>query len=382
MKSNQSVDRQAVVPIREGYHTASPYLIVTDAAKALEYYAKAFNAEVIRKMATPDGKIMHAEFRVGDSIVMLADEFPSHDAFAPNHFGGSPTFVVLCVDNVDAWFTRAVSAGATVLRLVEDQFTGDRSGTIRDPFGHRWTITTHTEDVSEQDLMLRFNRMMGTAPLSQTSASATGASMPIRDSSVRKAAWILGAIAALEGGWVLMNLNALGWRFLWYLGFAPGRSGNLAGWVAAAVTVLIYVGLALRLPSVRKNLFRPSSLKVLALLVAVSAGILEEVMFRRWTMNFLQEHGYGILSQVLGSGVVFGLLHAVWGLFGGNFRAAAGAMVATGLLGVMLAVVFILAGRSLAPCVAGHFFINSLIEPGIMLAALRGEMSRRSAPSK
>jgi uncharacterized glyoxalase superfamily protein PhnB len=352
-------------------------LIVTDAGQALEFYTRAFGAAVTRRLTMPGGKIMHAEFRIGDSILMLADEFPSHEAFAPGHFGGSPVSVVLCVENVDARVGQAVAAGATVLRPVEDQFSGDRSGTILDPFGHKWTLTTHIEDVPEEDLMRRFAQMMGTVSLGDAAEKSGPGGAPSADTSVRKAAWILGAIAALEGGWVLMNIHALGWRLVGSLGFAPGRSGPALGWIAAFLTIVIFVTLALRLPSVRANLLRFSFLKVLALLVAISAGILEEVMFRRWTMNFLQEQGYGLALQVLGSGLIFGLLHAVWGLFGGNLRAAAGATVATGLLGIMLALVFIAAGRSLAPCVTAHFVINALIEPGIMLAAVRGEMGRQ-----
>jgi len=192
--------------------------------------------------------------------------------------------------------------------------------------------------------------------------------------SERKSGIILAIITVLEAGWVLMNLQASGWRFIRYLGFAPGMSGNLAGWIAAVVVTAIFVAFALRLPSVRENLFRPSSLKLLAIALAIFAGILEEVMFRRWTMNWLMAQGQGAVVQVLGAGVLFGAIHGVWGLMGKSFRAAIGAAVATGFLGVMLAVVFLLAGRSLAPCIVAHFLINLLIEPGLVLAATRGEM--------
>jgi membrane protease YdiL (CAAX protease family) len=190
----------------------------------------------------------------------------------------------------------------------------------------------------------------------------------------RKSGWILGIIVVIEAAWVLMNLDVSGWRFIRYLGFAPGMTGNLVGWIAAVLTTIIFVGLALRLPSVRENLFRPSFLKLLAIVLAIVAGILEEVMFRRWTMNWLMGHGYGAVIQVLGAGLLFGVLHGVWGLMGKSFRAAIGATVATGFLGVMLAVVFLLAGRSLAPCIVAHFLINLLIEPGLVLSATRGEM--------
>jgi hypothetical protein len=194
------------------------------------------------------------------------------------------------------------------------------------------------------------------------------------DSSVRKSALILAAIAAIEGAWVIMNFYVSGTRFVAYLGFASGKSGNLAGWFAAVFATVTFVALALRLPSVRENLFRPSYLKLLAIALAIGSGILEEVMFRRWTMNWLMAHGYGAIVQVLGAGLLFGAIHGVWGLMGKSFRAAIGATVATGFLGIMLGIVFLLAGRSLVPCIIAHFVINLLIEPGLVLAAARGEM--------
>lgn len=190
----------------------------------------------------------------------------------------------------------------------------------------------------------------------------------------RKSGIILGIITALEAGWVLMNLQISGWRFIRYLGFVPGMAGNLAGWIAAVFATIIFVAFALRLPSVRENLFRPSLLKLLAIALAIASGILEEVMFRRWTMNWLMAQGYGALVQVLGAGLLFGAIHGIWGLMEKSFRAAIGATVATGFLGIMLGIVFLLAGRSLAPCIVAHLLINLLIEPGLVLAATRGEM--------
>jgi hypothetical protein len=190
----------------------------------------------------------------------------------------------------------------------------------------------------------------------------------------RKSGIILAILASLELGWVLMNLQVSGWRFIRYLGFATGMSGNVAGWAAAVLTTAIFVAFALRLPSVRANLFRPSFLKLLAIALAIGSGILEEVMFRRWTMNWLMEHGQGAVVQVLGAGLLFGAGHGIWGLMGKSFRAALGATLATGFLGVMLAIVFLLAGRSVTPCIVAHFVINLLIEPGLVLAATRGEM--------
>jgi PhnB protein len=148
-------------PVPDGYHTASPYLIVANAAAALEFYRSAFGATLKRRLRTPDGQVMHAEIRIGDSIVMLADEFPSHEAFGPDHFGGSPVSVVLYVENADTLYAQALGAGATSVRPMVDQPFGDRSGTIRDPFGHRWTLTTHIEDISDEEIERRFSAMMG-----------------------------------------------------------------------------------------------------------------------------------------------------------------------------------------------------------------------------
>jgi hypothetical protein len=193
----------------------------------------------------------------------------------------------------------------------------------------------------------------------------------------RKSALILTGLAVTECGWVLLNLRLSGWRFVRYLGFAPTLAGNVAGWIAAILTVIIFVGFALRLPSVRANLFRASFLKLLAIFVAIGSGILEEVIFRRWTMNWLMGHGHGAIIQVVAAALLFGVVHAIWGLMGKNLRAALGAMIATSALGAMLAIVFLLSGRSLMPCIAAHFLINLLIEPGLVLAATRGEMAPR-----
>ena len=199
------------------------------------------------------------------------------------------------------------------------------------------------------------------------------------DPSIRKAAWILSAIIVIEGGWMVINAQVNGWRFVRYLGVAAGHEGTPAGWVAALAVAAIYVLLAMRLPSVRAELIRPSWLKVLAILIGITAGTLEEVMFRRWIMNYLQEQGHGVALQVLGSGAAFGLAHGIWGLLGSKAVIPVGPVLATGLLGTMLGIVFVLAGRSLLPCIASHFLINAFIEPGLVLAAARGEMRRGAA---
>lgn len=195
----------------------------------------------------------------------------------------------------------------------------------------------------------------------------------------RRSGLILIFLAGLEGSWIVMNLQANGWRFIRYLGFAPGLGGGLAGWMAAGIVTIIFVAIALRLPSVRENLFRVSSLKLLAIVLAVTSSVLEEVMFRRWTMNWLMEQGQGAVVQLLGAGLLFGAIHGIWGLMGRSFQAAIGATIATGFLGGMLGVVFLLAGRSVAPCIAAHFAINLLVEPGLVLAATRGEMGSQSS---
>ena len=196
----------------------------------------------------------------------------------------------------------------------------------------------------------------------------------------RKSAIILALIAAIEGSWVLLNFYVNGTRFFSYLGFAPHLGGTPLGWLLAFVVTGLYVGAAARLPSVRENLFRISWLKLLGIAVAISAGILEEVVFRRWTMNYLQDrHHAGVMLQIIISGLAFGLAHGVWGLMGKSIRTAIGATVATGILGIGLAIVFVASERNLALCIVSHFLINVLIEPGLVLAATRGEMQRRGA---
>jgi PhnB protein len=149
----------AVKPIPEGYRTVTPYLIVSDAAKALDYYQRALGAREIVRMPGPGGKIMHAEIRIGDSMVMLADEFPQMGANSPQTIGGTPVGICLYVENVDELFNRAISAGGKVERPLQNQFYGDRSGTLIDPFGHKWTIATHVEDVSPEEMQKRMAAM-------------------------------------------------------------------------------------------------------------------------------------------------------------------------------------------------------------------------------
>lgn len=150
----------SVKPIPDGYHTATPYLVVQGAANAIEFYKKAFGAEELLRLASPDGKIGHAEIKIGDSPIMLADEFPEMGFRGPRALGGSPVSILLYVEDVDARFNQAVSAGAKVLRPVLDQFYGDRSGHLEDPFGHQWALATHKEDVSPEEIEKRFAAAM------------------------------------------------------------------------------------------------------------------------------------------------------------------------------------------------------------------------------
>jgi PhnB protein len=150
----------AVKPIPDGYHTATPYLIVEGAAGAIEFYKRAFGATELMRLADPSGKIGHAEIKIGDSPVMLADEFPEMGFRGPRSLGGSAVNLVLYVEDVDARFNQALAAGATAVRPVKDQFYGDRSGTLTDPFGHVWTLATHKEDVAPEEINRRFAESM------------------------------------------------------------------------------------------------------------------------------------------------------------------------------------------------------------------------------
>ena len=149
----------AVKPIPDGYHTVTPYLIVKGAAKALEFYKKALGAEERVRMRGPEGKIMHAEIQIGDSTIMLADEFPQMGAVSPQSLGGTPVGICLYVQDVDTLFKRAIAAGGKEERPLQNQFYGDRSGTMVDPFGHKWTIATHIEDVTPEEMQRRMAAM-------------------------------------------------------------------------------------------------------------------------------------------------------------------------------------------------------------------------------
>jgi PhnB protein len=147
-------------PIPEGYRTATPYLIVKGAADAIEFYKKAFGAVEMLRMADPQGRVGHAEIKIGDSVIMLADEHPAMGYRGPRSLGGSSVSILLYLEDVDRVFERAVKAGAKAHRPVTNQFYGDRSGTLEDPFGHVWTVATHVEDVPPEEMKRRAQAAM------------------------------------------------------------------------------------------------------------------------------------------------------------------------------------------------------------------------------
>jgi len=149
----------AVKPIPDGYHTATPYLIVRDAARAIAFYIQAFGATELMRFADPRGKVGHAEIKIGDSPIMLADEFPEMGHRSPQSLGGAAVSILLYVEDVDARFSQAIAAGAKALKPVAEQFYGDRSGTLQDPFGHMWTLATHKEDVTLEEIHRRFEAL-------------------------------------------------------------------------------------------------------------------------------------------------------------------------------------------------------------------------------
>lgn len=161
-----------VKPIPEGYHTVTPYLIIQDAARAIEFYKQAFGAIELFRMDGPEGKVGHAEIKIGTSPIMLGDEHPEMGYRGVQSYGGSPISIMLYVEDSDALFAQAVAAGAKVEREVKDQFYGDRSGTVIDPFGLQWTISTHKEDVAPEEMQKRMEAMgCGAAAESQSAAS-------------------------------------------------------------------------------------------------------------------------------------------------------------------------------------------------------------------
>ena len=150
----------AIKPIPDGYRTVTPYLIIKGAADAIDFYKHAFGATEMLRMADPQGRVGHAEIKIGDSVIMLADEHPAMGYRSPRSLGGSSISILLYLEDVDGVFERAVKHGAKAQRPVENQFYGDRSGTLEDPFGHVWTVATHVEDVPPEEMKRRAEAAM------------------------------------------------------------------------------------------------------------------------------------------------------------------------------------------------------------------------------
>jgi PhnB protein len=152
----------ATKSIPAGYHSVTPYLIIKGAAAAIDFYKRAFGATELMRMESPDGRIGHAEIKIGDSAIMLADEYPEMGFRSPQSLGGAGVSLMVYLDDVDAVFDRAIDAGARELQPVKDQFYGDRSGTLQDPFGHLWTLATHMEDIPADEMERRSREYMQT----------------------------------------------------------------------------------------------------------------------------------------------------------------------------------------------------------------------------
>jgi PhnB protein len=152
----------ATKSIPAGYHSVTPYLIIKGAAAAIDFYKRAFGATELMRMESPDGRIGHAEIKIGDSAIMLADEYPEMGFRSPQSLGGAGVSLMVYLDDVDGVFDRAIDAGARELQPVKDQFYGDRSGTLQDPFGHLWTLATHMEDIPADEMERRSREYMQT----------------------------------------------------------------------------------------------------------------------------------------------------------------------------------------------------------------------------
>ena len=150
-----------VKPIPDGYPQVMPYLSVDNAAGAIEFYSEVFGAKERMRMPSPDGRIGHAELQIGDSVIMLADEFPEMGVRGPKSIGGTPVTLSVYVEDVDRVFDLAIKSGATSLQPVQNQFYGDRSGQFEDPFGHRWSVASHIEDLSPDEMAKRGAEAMG-----------------------------------------------------------------------------------------------------------------------------------------------------------------------------------------------------------------------------
>jgi PhnB protein len=150
-----------VKPIPEGYTSVTAYLIVRNAEEALAFYEKAFNAKLHLRLDGPDGVIAHCEFRIGNAVIMMGSENPEFGWTSPTHLGGTSTSFMIYTENCDALFAQAIAAGATQIEALEDKFYGDRAGKVRCPFGHEWSIATHTEDLPQEEVTARMMKLYG-----------------------------------------------------------------------------------------------------------------------------------------------------------------------------------------------------------------------------
>ncbi|HUR55835.1 MAG TPA: VOC family protein [Gemmataceae bacterium] len=148
-----------VKPIPDGYNSVTPYLVIKGAAEALEFYKSVFGATELMRFDGPNGTLAHAEIKIGNSPIMISDEWPDMGFRGPKSIGGSPVGIMIYVEDADAMFAKAVATGATATKPLQDQFYGDRSGSITDPWGHMWTIATHVEDVSPEEIERRMSAM-------------------------------------------------------------------------------------------------------------------------------------------------------------------------------------------------------------------------------
>jgi membrane protease YdiL (CAAX protease family) len=196
----------------------------------------------------------------------------------------------------------------------------------------------------------------------------------------RKAAYVLAGIATGEGVWAYFNIVGRAGKFWRFIGGPISMQPGMVGWVLGLAVAALFVCYSVRIPSVRATMFEVSRLKFLGLALACGASLCEESIFRKWLMDSLQSHGSSVAMQIAASAVAFGALHGIWAFLGRNVWAGVGAITATTILGACLAIVYLANSRVLLPCIVAHFLIDAVIEPGLILAGLRGEMGRALQP--
>ena len=183
---------------------------------------------------------------------------------------------------------------------------------------------------------------------------------------------IMALIISSMGAFIAFNVISDFEGFVAYLGFVEGRNGTVFSWVFALVLVIFYSASAARISDVKRYMFKADLLKGISVIAAICAGVVEEIVFRKWVMDYLASENFSIVMQILGSGVIFGLAHLVWGLQ--NIKAGVNAALSTFLLGLALGIVYWVGDRSLAPCIVAHFLITALIEPGLLISAKKDKL--------